>query len=67
MKIGPPVINLPLKCGFLNFPSFPSFRFGSIAYSSERKPGNAGNFGIFENFEFCLSSSQTLDPYMTYK
>ena len=26
-----PFINLPLKCGFLNFSSFPSFWTGSIA------------------------------------
>ena len=41
--------------------------FSFWLYGSEWKPGNAGNFGIFENFEFCLSSPQKLDLNMTYK
>ena len=41
--------------------------FPNGLYSLERKARNAGNFKIFENFKFCLSSCQRLYLNMTYK
>ena len=52
----------------LNMNQFKDLSFGSFwLYSSERKPGKAGNFGIFENFKFYLSSPLRLDLNMKYK
>ena len=63
MKTAPPSLIFHWKFSKFSVVSNLSFWL----YSSEQKPRNTGNFWIFENFEFCLSSSQRIYLNLSYK
>ena len=52
------LICLPMEQGLLNFPSFPTFRIGSIAQNE--KPETPGNFSLVEFFHFSYLKRQVL-------
>ena len=60
-----PFLNLTLKRGFLNFPSFSSFRIGSKG--QKKNPEKLEILESLKTLIFFLSSSKRLDLNMTHK